>query len=103
MEVLPLLGGNSCAFPKMGNTISLMKYSVIVRAKRILQRVSEGLKPLFFCPALCICHRREKWRVLRSSSGPMCTRSVGRSLLTIEVGIGYLCRYNARITISHDD
>lgn len=54
MEVLPLLGGNSCAFPKMGNTISLMKYSVIVRAKRILQRVSEGLN-LLFCPALCIC------------------------------------------------
>ena len=47
MEVLPHLGGNSCAFPKMGNTISLMKYSVIVRAKRILQRVSEGLNPLF--------------------------------------------------------
>lgn len=55
MEVLPLLGGNSCAFPKMGNTISLMEYSVIVRAKRILQRVSEGLNLLFFCPALCIC------------------------------------------------
>lgn len=32
----PFIGGNSCAFPEM------------------------DLNPLFFCPALCICHRREK-------------------------------------------
>ena len=100
---LPLLGGNLSAFPEMGNATPLMKYSVIMRAKRILQRVSEGLNPLFFCPALYIRHRREKWRVLRSRIGPVSTRTEGRNLLTIEGGIGYLCCHNARITNSHDD
>ena len=45
--VLPLLGGNSCAFSEMGKTIFLVTYSVIVPAKRILQRASGGLTPLF--------------------------------------------------------
>ena len=40
-------GRNSCAFSEMGKTIFLVTYSVIVPAKRILQRASGGLTPLF--------------------------------------------------------
>lgn len=47
MGVLPLLGSNSCAFTEMDKTIFLVTYSVIVPAKRILQRASGGGNPSF--------------------------------------------------------